>query len=388
MFKPITWMLAVALALAASPALSQTAPAREGFLTWSGAEQVEGYRHIETVFSTHTVARGPTVRDLPVAAHAIDLRYALDAESGGVEDYVARNRIAGLLILHDGEIVLERYGLGQAPTDRWTSFSVGKSITSTLVGAAIRDGHIRSVDEPIATYIPELAASAYADVSIADVLKMRSGVRWVEDYGDPTSDVGRLVTSLATDGGASLVGLMSGLPRAAPAGERFLYSTGESNLLGVLVTRATGKTLSEYLSETIWAPYGMEQDAAWITDGGVEVGGCCISMTLRDYGRFGQFILGGGRIYGRAVLPDGWVEAATTNYNAGQPDAPAYGYQWWPQEAGGFAASGIFGQSILIDPERRLVVVTSSAWPAASWRQGYARQDAFLTAVRAWADAR
>jgi len=202
--------------------------------------------------------------------------YTFGSEKGNVADYMTRNHVAGLLVIKDGKIVLEEYGLGQKPDDRWTSFSVGKSVTSTLVGAAIKDGYITSVDDLISKYIPELAGSAYGDVKISDVLKMRTGVAWNEDYEDPASDVGRLVSSMAHDEGASLVTLMRSLKKAAPAGSTWLYSTGESNMLGLLVMRATHKPLADYLSQKIWAPFGMEKDAVWMTDGGTEVGGCCI----------------------------------------------------------------------------------------------------------------
>lgn len=248
-------LLSAASAWAQASPSAEPPPSRERFLAWRDAEQVHGYRNIEQVFSTNLIARDERVKALPVAARTLTPRYVYGDEVGGVDDYLTRNRIAGLLVIQGGQIVLERYGLGQGGADRWTSFSVGKSVTSILIGAAIRDGHIRSVDDPVSAYIPELRDSAYGAVSIADLLKMRSGVRWNEDYADPASDVGRLVSSMAHDRGDSLVELMAALPREAPVGERFHYSTGESNLLGVLVTRATGRSLAAYLSEKIWRPY-------------------------------------------------------------------------------------------------------------------------------------
>ncbi len=389
-----TLLLGSALVLGAfaDPALSQSAsavalPAREGFISWAPDDQIIGYRNIERIFSTHTVSRGASVRALPVAARTIAPIYSEGGDNLGVDQYITSNKVAGLLVIHNGEIVLERYGLGEGGQDRWTSFSVGKSITSTLVGAAVKDGYIASIEDPIARYIPELASSAYGQVKISDVLKMRSGVRWNEDYEDPQSDVGRLASSMANDTGTSLVELMASLPADVLPGERFLYSTGESNLLGVLVTRATGKSLSDYLAEKIWVPYGMEREAVWITDGGTEVGGCCISMTLRDYGRFAQFMLGGGQIGDTDVLPENWVRDATVSYSGAVFGDIGYGYQWWPHDDGSYEAIGIFGQSILIDPTRNLIIVTSSAWPEAGWSEGYTRQAAFAAGVREAVDS-
>jgi CubicO group peptidase (beta-lactamase class C family) len=162
------------------------------------------------------------------------------------------------------------------------------------------------------------------------------------------------------------VAYMRRMPRQAAPGTRWNYKTPETNLTGLLVMRATGKPLATYLSEKIWRPYGMEQDATWLLDDGREQGGCCLQVALRDYARFGQFMLEGARAGGRAVVPDGWVAAATTRQaDIGRPGS-GYGYQWWTSDDGTYAARGIFGQLIHVDAARRLVIVTSSAWPVAS----------------------
>jgi CubicO group peptidase (beta-lactamase class C family) len=321
------------------------------------------------------------VYPLPVSSKPLDFEYFDLHEAGTIDDYLERNHVAGLLVVSHGEIVLERYGLGQTAEDRWTSFSVAKSITSTLLGAAIRDGHISAVTDPITKYLPELKGSAYEGVTIADALEMRSGVRWNEDYANPDSDVGRLANAIAHDRD-TLVQSMAALPREAAPGSRFLYKTGESDLIGIIVARATGKPLAQYLSEKIWAPFGMERDAVWITTGGTEVGGCCISMTLRDYARFALFFLANGTVGTEQMLPPGWNREATKRYTRSVFDGFGYGYQWWPHRDGSYYALGIFGQSIFIDPARQLIVVTLSAWPAAEWEEGSARRESFLIAVR------
>src|SRR5262249_44815784 len=156
-------------------------------------------------------------------------------------------------VLVDGRVRLERYGLGHGPAGRWTSFSMAKSLTSTLVGAATRDGFIHSVDDPVTRYIAGLRGSAYEGVSIRQLLTMTSGVRWNEDYADLKSDVALFYETPPDEGFDATVSYMRKLPREAPAGEKWLYKTGETNLIGVLVEEATHRKLADYLSEKIWA---------------------------------------------------------------------------------------------------------------------------------------
>jgi CubicO group peptidase (beta-lactamase class C family) len=177
------------------------------------------------------------------------------------------------------------------------------------------------------------------------------------------------------------------LPREAPPGTKWVYKTSETNLVGVLVMEATGKPLADYLSEKIWRPYGMEQDAEWmIDDVGHEQGGCCLAMTLRDLGRFGQFILDGARIGGTSIVPDTWLAEATRNQIGTLAGGAGYGYQWWPRDDGTFEGRGIFGQTLHIDPKRRLVIVIDSAAPQPTGRAiGQSRQD-FIASVKAEID--
>jgi CubicO group peptidase (beta-lactamase class C family) len=372
-------LLGCALALTHVTTEARELPKAEGLLRWSGDDQVSGFRNIEAIFPTRTVKRGTMVKPLPLAPEQISPVYRLGDESGSVDDYMARDRVAGLLVISKGRIVLEKYGQGQKPADRWISFSIAKSVTSTLLGAAIKDGKIKSVDDHVTAYIPELKGSAYDGVTLRQVLAMRSGAQWNEDYVDPNSDVGRIAASMATNKGASLIGLMAGRARAAEPGTRFLYSTGESNMVGIIVSRAVGEPLADYLSRKIWAPYGMESDASWLTDGGTEIGGCCLNMTLRDYGRFGQFMLDGAVIGGESILPSGWIAEATASQSG--PGETPYGYQWWIPRPGTYAALGIFGQAIYVNPARDLVIVQLSAWPAATGQQLSERRLAFVAAV-------
>jgi CubicO group peptidase (beta-lactamase class C family) len=385
-------VLSVVAALAAGAAAAQVSvdPAHPraiaDILSWRGETQATGYRTIERIFKTNVVKRGDHVHPLPAAGKPIAPAWDHDGKPWTIDSYMAAYRVSGLLVVKDGKIVLEKYGLGRKPTDRWTSFSVAKSLTSTLVGAAIQDGKIKSIDDPVTRYIPELKGSAYEGVSVRQMLMMSSGVRWNEDYTDPKSDVavaGQRVTEPGVD---PMVSYLRKLPRAHPPGSTFHYNTGETDLVGVLVAKATGMPMSQYASEKIWKPYGMEQDAVWMTDpGGVERGGCCVSMTLRDYGRLAQFVLEGGEANGKPVVPPWWIRQATVRQIANPDDKTpggGYGWFWWIRGPDEYDAVGIFGQSITTLPKERLIIVQNAAWPAATGKELSAARAAMLQAVR------
>lgn len=338
-------------------------------LFWSQAQRDANFPHMEKIFPGHIVKAGGKVRPLPAGN---PLAGVADAE---IDAFIASQNVAGLIIVQDGKVRLERYARGYGPEGRWTSFSVAKSFTSSLVGAAIKDGHIKSVDEPVTKYIPELAGSGYDGVTIQQLLTMTSGVKWDEDYTSAKSDVARMFLEPVPAGEDPTVFYMKKLPSEAKPGSKWVYKTGETNLIGVLVMRATGKPLATYLSEKIWQPYGMERDAFWMVDpSGHEVSGCCLSVSLRDYARIGQFALEGGK----GVVPDGWFGESTRRHaEIGEPGY-GYGYQWWTYPQGRFGASGIFGQTIRVDPKTRTVIAISSAAPKATDRAYSVARTAFL----------
>ena len=368
------------------PACAQTPldPNTLSILFWKGQQQAAGFRRIEKIYKTHTIRRGTRIHALPVASTQIAPVFDYQGKRWTIDSYMKAYRVSGLLAIKDGNIVLERYGLGRAPQDRWTSFSVAKSLTSTLVGAAIQDGRIKSLDSPVTDYIPELKGSAYQGVNVRQMLTMSSGVKWNEDYTDAHSDVAQAGLNSVSAGEDPMVSYLSKLPRANPPGAKFHYNTGETDLVGILVSNAVGMTLSEYASEKIWKPYGMEQDAVWVTDrADRERGGCCISMTLRDYGRVGEFIMGGGKAQGRQVVPTDWVSEATrVQIDDGAPANGGYGYFWWITSPERYNAIGIFGQTIVVFPKDRLVIVQNAAWPDAVGDELEAAEDALIEAVR------
>ncbi len=359
--------------------LLATLPTNRDILFWSQPQRDAAFRALDrlpVLARSHVVPAGGTPMPLPPGP---PLKLPVD-----IDAYLAGQHGAALLIVQDGKLRLERYGLGFDGGGRWTTFSVAKSITSTLVGAAIRDGYIKSMDDKVSDYIPEMKGSAYDDVSIRQLLTMTSGVKWNENYADPNSDVARFNNHKPEPGVDALVSYMRKLPREAPPGTRWLYSTGETNLVGVLLGRATKKPLASYLSEKIWVPAGMEQEATWLLSRtGNEISGCCIQAASRDFARFGLFILNGARVNGQSIVPDGWLaEATTSRTDIGRPGR-GYGYLWWTYDDGAFSARGIFGQGIFIDPKRKLVIVSNADWTGgATDRVASEAREAFYRTVQ------
>jgi CubicO group peptidase (beta-lactamase class C family) len=226
---------------------------------------------------------------------------------------------------------LERYGLGRTERDQWVSFSVAKSVTSTPLGVAIRDGLIGGTEDLVTRYLPELADSGYSGVTLRQALIMAVGLRWDEDYTNPNSDSGRSL-SLDVPGDTQpkmdIIKYMAQLPRTSVPGTEFLYNSGNAQILGVVVQRATHKTLAAYLQEKIWQPLGMEADAYWVRDPfGRSLGRSLLNATLRDYARFGYFFMHGAKINGVSIVPENWVADASRTYLQTGWDDTGYGYQ-------------------------------------------------------------
>jgi len=243
----------------------------ENILFWTPEQQVSGYRNTEKIFPTRVIRAGGIVLELPEQKVALgDVRIRSEDQQMTVDEYFVRQNVAGLLVLKDGKVAYERYGLGNDRDSRWISFSVAKSVVSMLVGAAVRDGYIKSIDEMATDYLPRLRGSSYDQSTIRSILQMSSGVEWNEDYADPESDVNSAPWSTL-----ALYEFLRHKPRAAEPGVVFNYNTAETNLVGTLLRSAIGNNLSTYLSEKIWRPFGMESDAYWsLTEmGGGEFGG-------------------------------------------------------------------------------------------------------------------
>lgn len=363
-----------------------TGAQREDVLFWSQAKRDADFSHLYRIFPADRAAHGAHVHALPAGKPLVP---QWKDPSINLDGYMRRYHIAGVMVLQDGHVRLARYASNFGPDQHWTSFSVAKSVTSTLLGIALRQGYVHSLDDTLVTYIPQLKGSAYADVSVRQLLTMTSGVRWNEDYTDPHSDVAQMYRSACIDHQSHVLPYLEKLPREWPAGTHFNYNTAETDLLGILVQRATHRSLATYLSETIWKPYGMAADAYWLKDecDGSDTGGSGLAATLADYARLGQFMLDGGRIDGKPVIAKAWMQGAMQRQEHVDDPQRGYGYLWWTDSDGSYAAIGIFGQLLYIDPHRHLVIAQVGAWPKADSKDEVAARRAFVAAVKHAVDA-
>ena len=339
---------------------------------------VRNFRNTHRHFPVRMVEAPASPSPLPVAARQLgEVEFMFGDSLHTMEDYLEGNRVAGFLVLHNGEIVHETYRHGNREDTRWMSMSVAKSVSSVLTGAALKQGYISDIDDPVNRYVPELEGTPYDGVTVRQVLTMTSGVEWDETYTDPRSDRRRLLEAQLSGERGAVLDVMKGLNRAAEPGTEFLYNTGESQIIAEVLSSATGKTLSDFLSESIWKPMGAEHEALWWLDAenGIEIAGSGLSATLRDYGRFGLFVLNNGRVNGNgnenreSLLPEGWMEQSSTPMVLPDGTEIDYGYAWWTgtipaaRQDGAFSADGIFGQTIYINPAANVVIVTLGAWP-------------------------
>ena len=354
--------------------------------------QIHTFRHIDRLFPVRVVKHGPQVLALPRAPKPLtQVNFTSGGKTYDLIDYMALNRVTALLVLKEGRIAYEDYEMGNTERTRWMSMSMVKSITSSLMGAAIQDGHIKSIDDPLTQYVGKLKGSAYEGVSIRYLLEMASGVKWDETYTDPASDRRRMLQAQIAQRPGGILELMAKLPRAAAPGTIWNYSTGETFVAGAVVRAAVGRPLADYLSDRIWTKAGMESDATWWLESpdGMEIGGSGLSATLRDYGRFGLFLMNGGVARGERILPDGWMRDAGSRKIIGAKPVN-YGYMIWPFAAspgsandGAFQALGIYGQHIYVNPKERVVIVVWGALPKPTGKEVIADEDFFAAAAAA-----
>ena len=389
----------IALLLLPLAALAAEADRRAFFEPHDRAQK---FQSAETIFPVRRVSASREVWELPKSSKATGFapRYEFGGVEYGIDDFHARTKSNALLILKDGQIVYEKYLNGSSPETRFISFSMAKSFTSTLLGIAVEQGRIGSVDDSLTRYLPALTGSSYDGVTIRDALQMVSGVEWDEltyDWTDDSKPLVRMWNHAYVEQRYRFVEGANTLRRAHPPGQHYNYNTLETSLLGWAVENAATRRYAEYFEEQLWQPAGMEFDAAWILDGpenlGREMTGGGLLASLRDYGRFGQMMANAGRANGRQLVSADWVKSATS------PDRDAigygklydgyplgYGYQWWLFDNGRFEAQGVYGQLIYVVPAENVVVVKLSYWPEA-WvdemeYESYALFDAVIEALR------
>ena len=346
-------------------------------LFMSQAERRIAFAHFDVLYPTRVIRSSDGASPLPAVSDDLSgVRFTANETGMTVGELLDSEHLMGLLVVQDGKVLMEHYASDHGADVPWVTFSVTKSVTSLLIGAAIHDGYIDSVTDPIVKYLPRLAGSEYGESRVQDILQMASGIAWNEDYEDPESDVARA----AALNGVALTDYLAQLPRVAPPGTRFNYNTAESNLLGEVLRSAIGMNAAPYLSQKIWQPMGMESDANWLLSlpEDRETGGCCISATLRDYARLGLLALADGVLPdGTRILPEGWMAAST----APSEGYEGYGYKWWLDTDGRYGAYGIFGQTIAVDPKAKLVIAVHSNAQAASGSAYDQELEAALAAI-------
>ncbi|KIZ34117.1 MULTISPECIES: serine hydrolase domain-containing protein [Rhodopseudomonas] len=387
---------------AANPTCTPTThlPKAEDFLLWPPNIQAYGYRIVDRLFNSRVIHKAPVARPHNYGER-LGLSYRCANGTFSIDELMDRNSLSGLLVLKDGAVVVEQYGLGLLASDRWSTMSTVKSITATLVGVALQDGAIGSLADPVTTYVPSLAGSLYDEVTIKHLLTMSSGMDWTEDYADKQSDVNRYSKSLADGVPGGVFEILKALPRAHPAGTHWHYNTGDTFLLGAALRNAVDMPLAAYLSRKVWQPCGMEFDAFYTLESpdGLEIGGSRAGIALRDFGRFAKFVLDDGVVDGQRVLPQGWNNAANRQEHRfsaadvammpqiGSAKLAGYGYSWWIAEDGALIAMGFAGQRIYINRAQSLAIITLGAFPQARY-QGPGEHDrvaevvAFTEAVK------
>jgi CubicO group peptidase (beta-lactamase class C family) len=345
------------------------------------------FQHMDDLFFTRPVPAGDLVWPLTRRDAAPDITYGWEGALLGFDEFLDRTYTNALVVLKDGEIVTETYRNNSTDQTRFASWSMAKSFVSTMVGLAVADGHIASLDEPVTRYLPELAEGAYGGVTIRQVLEMNSGVDYEEryDFENPGIAAWNHENALVQNR-VRFVDAARTISRAHQPGEVFAYKTIDTAVLGWLVERVTDRPIAQYMSEKLWEPLGAEQDGFFIMDGPTGIGreftGAGFAATARDFARFGQMVLDGGVANGRQVVPAEWLAQATGPAMGEGPEG-GYGYQWWTvPNSDAFYALGLEGQFIYIDPATRTVVVKLSYIPL----EEQAVYGEVLTAMQALAD--
>lgn len=338
---------------------------------FSGAEQYENFNRMTELFPSATMKAAAVPFEFG-QGDAIDLpeTFIANGAAVGTQAFLAETDTAALLVIHDGKVRLERYSLTGGRDVQWLSMSVAKSFTSTLVGMAVEEGAIASIEDPVTKYVPALVGSAYDGVRIKDILQMSSGAAWNEDYNDPDSDINRFGRILGA--GGSFSEFVTTMKREREPGTYNRYNSASTQVLGSLLMAATGRPIQDYMSEKLWEPLGMESDGYWLVDDDdVPMVFFGLNATARDYAKIGELFRNGGVWQGKQLVSADWVKASIT------PDAPhlmpgdnplsdfpmGYGYQWWVMDGDEqeFSAIGVYNQFIYVNPTKDLVIVKLSA---------------------------
>ena len=337
---------------------------------FTGEEQYQNLNRVYEIFPTSKLSHSskPLVfkKGAPLE---LPSNFIFEDKVVKVDEYLSRTDTSALLILKDGKISYENYWLTGGKNVQWISMSVAKSFISALIGIAIDQGHIKSLEDEVTDYVPQLKNSAYDKVRIKDILQMSSGASWNEDYSDPNSDINRSSKIFAI--GGSLDEFSASLKKELKPGSYNRYNSTDTQVLGMLLREATRTSITKYMEEMLWHPMGAQDSGYWILDSkNMEMAYAGFNATARDYAKLGELYRLGGKINGKQIIPSDWIKASV------KPDAPhlmpgdnplsdfplGYGYQWWvPDLSGDFSAIGVYNQFIYVSPKSNMVIVKLSA---------------------------
>jgi CubicO group peptidase (beta-lactamase class C family) len=338
---------------------------------FTGAEQIQNFNSMHEMFPVNVLPRAEQVLEFESGvAVQLPTSFMYRGAEVLISEFITRTDSGALLVLKDGKVTFEQYWQTGGRDQTWLSMSVAKSFISALIGIAVDQGLIGDITEPVTDYVPELAGSAYDNVRIKDILQMSSGASWNEDYGDPESDINRFGRVFAL--GGSMNEFAATLVPDLPPGTYNRYNSTDTQVLGMLLTKVTGRSVNDYMIEMLWHPMGAENVGYWLTDAeGMEMAFGGLNITARDYAKLGEMYRMGGALNGQQIVPADWVKASIT------PDAPhlmpgnnpnsdwpiGYGQQWWIPEGdvGEFMAIGVYNQFIYVAPESNTVIVKLSA---------------------------
>lgn len=341
---------------------------------WRPSHSIDAFSRLDEIWSANrsTRAAAPSVLKRPEREPTIQYFGAPQVGPGrfDLEAYLARNPATAVAVVQGETLLVERYRYGRRDSHRLTSFSMAKTLIAILIGIAVEERFIASIDDPAERYVPGLAGSEYGRTPLRHLLTMSSGVQFREDY-DGNDDSSKL--SAATFGGRSAGGAAAARAfnkRIAEPGRRWYYASSETYVLSLVLRAAIGRPIADYFSEKIWQPIGAEADASWLTEAsGTEVGYMGFNAVLRDYARLAMMLADGGRAGDRQLIPAAWLREMTRAHFSGAQTGRwyGYGYQTWvfPDNDGSFALLGVRGQSIYVDPSRRLALIHLAVRPDA-----------------------
>jgi CubicO group peptidase (beta-lactamase class C family) len=359
--------------------------------------RLEYFRSMERVFPSR-----PILASTEASAFAVGNKITLPANFAAASgqqatgEFLDRTDTTSLVVIKNGQLVFEQYYKGAKADSRLTSWSVAKSFLSTLVGIALSEGKIKSLDDKVSVYLPELAGKPYGDSTVLSLLQMASGIRFDETYSNPLADINTLFyRTFIFDQRVNSV--VANHERLRPPSTLFNYISSDSQVLSHVLARATGVSVADYLQAKLWQPLGMQRSAFWSLDrglqeGGQELGFCCLNATARDFAKLGQLYLQQGQWQGKTIVPAQYIQLATRPQRAFQQpdpkryDAMGYALHWWVPanrptvtEQTEFMARGVWGQSIWVDQARQTVIVRTAVDP--KYRDNWTTSIALFRAI-------